>query len=255
MLLMRDYWRNLIMRGTILSAVLFAATLGGCYTTGSVGYRSGYYARGGGDVYVSTPDLVAVSPGVQVVVDYDEPVFYSDGFYWRYYNDGWYRSNNYATGWYYYERPPVAVLRIDRPYAYARYRPQGYVARSRGRYRPADPIVRDHRQPAYRSEPAVRERRDPGYRPDPVVRDHRDPGYRPDPVVRDHRDPGYRPDPADRGHREHREPADRPAPADRGHREAGPARVPPTPAPAPETRDHRTPPPARDDHRTRDHRR
>jgi hypothetical protein len=47
---------------------------------------------------VSTPDLVTVSPGVQVVADYDEPVFYTDGFYWRYTDGGWYRSNNYATG-------------------------------------------------------------------------------------------------------------------------------------------------------------
>ena len=188
------------MRGTILPAVLLAATLGGCYTTGTVGYSSGYYAGGGADVYVSTPDLVTVSPGVQVVYDYDEPVFFVDGFYWRF-NDGyWYRSNNYAAGWVYYERPPVAVLRIDRPYAYAHYRPAGYVARNRGRYQPSETIVRDHRQPAYRPEPVVRE---PVYRQDTVVRDHRDPAVRgevrgeatvrgapaPAPVVRDHREP------------------------------------------------------------------
>lgn len=209
------------MRGTILSAVLLAATLGGCYA--STGYSSGYYAGGGGEAYVSSPDLVTVSPGVQVVADYDEPVFYTDGFYWRYSNDGWYRSNNYSTGWYYYERPPVAVLRIDRPYAYRHYRPQGYVARSRGRYRPAEPIVRDHRQPqpAYRPEPVVRERREPAYRSEPVVRDHREPA------------PTYR------------------------REEAPAARAPaPAPAPTPVVRDHRAapPPPARDDGHTRDHR-
>jgi len=253
------------MRGTILSAVLFAATLGGCYTTGTVGYRSGYYAGGGGDVYVSSPDLVEVSPGVQVVADYDEPVFYTDGFYWRYSSDGWYRSNNYATGWYYYERPPVAVLQINRPYAYAHYRPQGYVARSRGRYRPAEPISRGRRQPAaqpaYRPEPA-RERGDAGYRSDPVVRDHREPTYRPAPVVRDHRDPGppSRPPtyPSDPVVRDHREAAPRPAsePVVRDHREAAPPPRPPTsaPAPAPVVRDHRAAPPANDT-RTRDHRR
>ena len=205
------------MRGTILTAVLFAATLGGCYTTGTVGYSSGYYAGGGADVYVSTPDLVTVSPGVQVVADYDEPVFYTDGFYWRYYDGYWYRSNNYATGWYYYERPPVAVLQIDRPYAYAHYRPSGSVARSRGRYQPAQPIVRDHRQPAYRPEPVVRER--PAYRSEP-------PTYRTDPVVRDHRE----------------------APV------ARPATPAPTAAPAPVVRDHRAAPPAREDTHTRDHR-
>lgn len=229
------------MRGTILTAVLFAATLGGCYTTGTVGYRSGYYARGGADVYVSTPDLVAVGPGVQVVADYDEPVFYSDGFYWRFYDGYWYRSDNYATGWYYYERPPVAVLRIERPYEYRRYRPQGYAVRSRGRYRPAEAIVRDHRQPAYRSGPVVRDHREPAYGPGPAVRDHREPAYRPEPAGRDHRaaPPVSRPP--------------TPAPSARDHRDAPPEARPP--APAPTVRDHRdAPPAAKDDQRTRDHR-
>ena len=215
------------MRGTILAAVMFAAALGGCYTTGSVGYRSGYYASGGADVYVSTPELVTVSPGVQVVYDYDEPVFFTDGFYWRFYDGYWYRSSNYATGWVYYERPPVAVLRIDRPYAYAHYRPAGYVARNRGRYQPAETIVRDHRQPAYRPEPVVRE---PVYRQDTVVRDHRDPAIRGE--VRG--EGTYRAEP----------PTARPgAPA-------------PAPAPAPVVRDHREPPPAakKDEKTTRDHR-
>jgi hypothetical protein len=205
----------LMMRRTILSAVLFAAAAGGCYTTGEVGYSAGPgYATTGGEAYVSTPDLVEVSPGVQVVADYDEPVFYSDGFYWRFYDNGWYRSNNYSTGWYFYERPPVAVLRIDRPYAYAHYRPQGYVVRNRARYRPIEPVVRDHRQ----AEPVGRER--PGYRNEPVVRDHRQaepaPVYRSnEPVVRDHR-----------------------------QGEAPAARSAPPPAPAPVVRDHRAPPPA-----------
>jgi len=185
------------MRGMILSAALAVAALGGCY--GEVGYSAGYTAApaASGEAYVATPDLVAVSPGVQVVADYDEPVFYTDGFYWRYYDGYWYRSNNYATGWYYYERPPEVVLRIDRPYAYAHYRPQGYVARNRARYRAPETIVRDHRQPppaererpAYRSEP-------PTPRPEPVVRDHREgppaergPAAAPAPVVRDHRQP------------------------------------------------------------------
>src|SRR5262252_3916424 len=108
------------MRGTILSAVLTAAALGGCYTTADVGYSPGYAAGPAPapapppDAYVAQPDMAEVSPGVQVVADYDEPVFFTDGFYWRFYNGGWYRSNNYATGWFFVDRPPVAVLRIDR---------------------------------------------------------------------------------------------------------------------------------------------
>jgi hypothetical protein len=192
------------MRGTIFGGLLFAAaaTLGGCYASGDVGYRATYASPGySGDAYAASPDLVTVSPGVQVVADYDEPVFYTDGFYWRYYNNGWYRSNNYAAGWSYYDRPPAAVLRIDRPYAYAHYRPAGYVARGNRRaYRPAEPINRGTRSTVYRPEPVARERTtvNPGTRtyqapppaatrarpaPAPVVRDHR----AAEPVVRDHR--------------------------------------------------------------------
>src|SRR5215510_430110 len=186
------------MRGTLLTVALSAAALGGCYTTGEVGYRATYVAPSA-DVYVSTPDLVTVSPGVQVVADYDEPVFYTDGFYWRFYNGGWYRSNNYATGWFFIDRPPVAVLRIDRPYAYAHYRPRGYVVRDRTRYRPPERIVvRDQRQTVYRPEPVVRGRTEVRTAPAPVVRERRDvreaprreapPARRAPPAKEDHRD-------------------------------------------------------------------
>jgi hypothetical protein len=161
------------MRASLLSAVLAVAALGGCYTSGEVGYRA-TYAGPSADVYVGTPDLVTVSPGVQVVADYDEPVFYTDGFYWRFYNGGWYRSNNYATGWFYIDRPPVTVLRIDRPYAYAHYRPRGYVSRRNVRYRPPETISRDRRSTTYRPEPVrreteLRDRREP-VRAAPVTR-------------------------------------------------------------------------------------
>lgn len=145
-----------MMRGMILAAGLFVAvSAGGCFADAQVGYTAS------ADVAVEpTPaasvDMVEVSPGVQVVADYDEPVFYSDGFYWRYYNNIWYRSGSYYSGWTYYDNPPVAVLRIDRPYAYAHYRPAGYVVRNRPRYRPA--AVREYRgpAPAYRRETVYR---------------------------------------------------------------------------------------------------
>jgi hypothetical protein len=206
------------MRGTILSAVLAAAALSGCYATGDVGYRSAYYGPTS-SVYVSTPDLVTVSPGVQVVADYDEPVFYTDGFYWRYYNNGWYRSNYYASGWSYYDRPPVAVLRIERPYAYAHYRPAGYAPAPSRRYEPPAAIVRDHR--AYGAEPVYRTSAPPAGQPaysnnGAVVRDHRT--YAP-----------AGPAPA----ATYRAPAPVPAPA------PAPAPRRAAPAPAAQTRDHR----------------
>jgi hypothetical protein len=199
------------MRGIILSAVLGAAALGGCYATGDVGYSATYASSPAPDGYAATPDLVTVQPGVQVVADYDEPVFFVDGFYWRFYDNYWYRSNNYYSGWYFYERPPVAVLRIDRPYAYTRYRPSGYVARRNVRYRPPAAIVRDRRAPVYRdSTPS----RGTVYAPPAAVRDHRSPPPAAAPVTRS-APPAARPAPA----------AER-APVVRDHRDK-------------ETRDHR----------------
>ena len=157
-----------------LCAALYACVPAG----GEVTYTSGTYVSGG--AYATTPDLVTVQPGVQVIADYDEPVFYTDGFYWRFYDGYWYRSGNYASGWVYYGGAPVRLRGIDRPYAYAHYRPNGWVARNRAPYRPAAPITRDHR--AYQPAPA--------YRPAaPAVRDHRAAPVerRPAPVVRDHR--------------------------------------------------------------------
>jgi hypothetical protein len=180
------------MRLTLLSLILGSA-LTGCLATGSADVSYG------GGVAVATPDLVEVSPGVQVVADYDDSVFYSDGFYWRNDGGGWYRSNNYAGGWVYWSAPPRAIISINEPYRYRNYRPAGYQPRH-APYRQQEPI-RDHRQPqqTYRQpEPAVRDHREPERRQpepvrnEPVVRDHREgpapaPAPAPGPVVRDHR--------------------------------------------------------------------
>ncbi len=235
-----------------LLAIVVAA--GGCYAGYSGAYVSPapvYTASVSVDTY--QPDLVDVGGGVQVVYDYHEPVFYSDNYYWRYYGNTWYRSSVYNGGWTVYNDVPYSVRRIDRPHAYARYRPSGYTPRAR-----RDPYVRDHR--SYDRG---------GYRPAPAVRDHRtyDRGYnRPAPAVRDHRtyDRGYNrpaPAPAVRDHRTYDRGYNRPAPAPavRDHRYNRPA---PAPArdyrPAPATRDHRQD--RRDSRdsrgsRTRDHRR
>jgi len=128
-----------------LAAVIFASAFAsGC--TGEVGYTTGVAGGGYG------PDLVYAAPGVQVIADYDEPIFFVDGFYWR--NDGssWYRSSYYTGGWA-YAPPPQAVLRIERPREYVHYRQQGYRARAQ-----PTPVVRDHRDNR-RFEPAPAPRR------------------------------------------------------------------------------------------------
>jgi hypothetical protein len=126
--------------------LIFAILLGtGCMGGGSASYRA--------TATVSTPmpDMVYVDNNVQVIADYDEPVFYTDGYYWRYYGNTWYRSDYYTGGWV-YASPPRALLRIERPHTYVRYRPNGYVARRPARvYRDRDDRYwrqnqRDHRR-------------------------------------------------------------------------------------------------------------
>ncbi len=114
-------------------------------------------ARTHGAVVVSQPDLVAVAPGVHVIADYGEPIFFADGVYWWYVDGYWYRSSMYTDGWVYAARPPRVILSIGDPHRYRHYRPHGYVVR----HRPA-PVHTIRR-------PAVRERHDTRRR----VRDHR----------------------------------------------------------------------------------
>ena len=93
-----------------------------------------------------------------MIADYDEPIFFSDGFYWRNYGGLWYRSTYYTGGWV-YAQPPVAVMRIDRPYMYRHYRPVGWVGRSPGQPRYVAPPPRTTTgfrgtpPPAYRGAP------------------------------------------------------------------------------------------------------
>lgn len=112
----------------ILLAVVLAAS--GCY----------------GAVVAETPDLVVAAPGVRVIADYDEPIFFVDGFYWWFYSGVWYRSATYTGGWVYVTTPPRALVRIN-PVAYRHYRPPHYVPHRRPA--PAHtirrPVVRDHR--------------------------------------------------------------------------------------------------------------
>lgn len=97
------------MRSTLFASLL---TIAACSGSGSVRYQAQY----------STPELVEIEPGVQVIADYDEPVFYSDNFYWRYDGGVWYRSRDYRRDWVRVERPTARVARIARPGAYVHYR-------------------------------------------------------------------------------------------------------------------------------------
>lgn len=125
--------------------VLAAALAAGCYA-GEIEYSGGV-----------GPDLVDVSPGVRVIADYDEPIFFADEMYWWFYDGLWYRSATYTGGWIFVPTPPLVVLNIREPFRWVHYHPRGFVA---------------HHAPV----PAHRVQRPPHHTPraqGPHIRDHR----------------------------------------------------------------------------------
>jgi hypothetical protein len=83
---------------SVLVAALALAS-GGCL--GQAHLSGGYQA--------ADPILVELQPGVWVIEDYDQPVFYADGFFWMYRDDGWYRSRDHVSGWAYVRAAPQVV--------------------------------------------------------------------------------------------------------------------------------------------------
>jgi hypothetical protein len=121
------------LRTGVLVTALALAT-GACTVRGRVS---------GTVVASSDPTLVELYPGVWVIEDYNEPVFYADGYYWLYRDDGWFRSSYHTGGWTHVVAAPQIVVRIERPRAYVRYRAApGVRVRTGPR---GNIIVRDHR--------------------------------------------------------------------------------------------------------------
>lgn len=73
---------------------------------------------------VVLPPMVVVQPGVQVVRDYDEEVFYTGGYYYVRQDGGWYRSRDHRRGWVLVPARgvPPALVRMP-PGQYRHYRP------------------------------------------------------------------------------------------------------------------------------------
>lgn len=132
---------------------IVVSLLSGCFADGSVGVRAAVVAPAPvviapAPVVVEpapppeeqpvavdeeAPDLVDVSPGVQVIYDYDEPIFFSDGFYWREENGIWFSSRSYRGGWGRYGGGvPMRFRGNFNVHAYAHYRPAGYTPRHGG---------------------------------------------------------------------------------------------------------------------------
>lgn len=76
-------------------------------------------------VFPAPPPVVVVQPGVQVVEDYDEEVFFVDNVYWVKRGPHWYRARDHRGGWVRVDAPPGALVRIT-PGRYRHYRgPKG----------------------------------------------------------------------------------------------------------------------------------
>lgn len=69
------------------------------------------------------PPLVVVQPGIQVVEDWDEEVFFTGGYYWVQRDGYWYRASSPRAAWVYVEprRVPPGLVRIP-PGHYRHYR-------------------------------------------------------------------------------------------------------------------------------------
>lgn len=75
------------------------------------------------DLPLVLPPLVTVEPGVQVVEDYREEIFFVDGYYWVRRGGYWYRAPDPHARWVYVERRvvPAAIVRIP-PGRYAHWK-------------------------------------------------------------------------------------------------------------------------------------
>ncbi len=130
-----------ILRNTLMAIVMASAGIAGS-------------GCGGAQVAVTaaSPRLVWVAPGVWVVEDYPWPVYYADGYYWRYFGGEWYRSAWYDDGFIRADVRvvPIIVVRNHRPDVYVRYRARPGTRIRIIDHRTRQPIVRDHRKPAVR---------------------------------------------------------------------------------------------------------
>ena len=82
------------------------------------------------------PPLVVVQPGVQVVSDYDQEIFFAGGYYWARRGPYWYRAADYRSRWAYVpvRRVPASLVQIP-PGRYRHWHgePPGH-ARGRGHH-------------------------------------------------------------------------------------------------------------------------
>jgi len=99
------------------------------------------------------PGVVEVEPGIWVVPNWRTQVFYSDGWYWTYYEGRWYRGSGRHSGWRVVEVHQVPQRVVTVPAGrYVQWHPPPPAAHPVG---PA--TVHPVAPPAHTVTPAVRE--------------------------------------------------------------------------------------------------
>jgi hypothetical protein len=93
--------RSTNLSRTLLVLLAFAGLLSvGCTTrVYGRGYARGYVRYSAPVVFAQAPDLVYVEPGVYVVRNYNDAVYYSDGYYWSSRGGVWYRTAHWSDPW------------------------------------------------------------------------------------------------------------------------------------------------------------
>ncbi len=96
------------------------------------------------------PPLVVVQPGVQVVEDSDDEVFFVDNVYWVRRGPRWYRSNDHRGNWVVVDGPrvPRTIVQIN-PGKYRHYKHGAVVINPPG---PGRVILKEERREDRREE-------------------------------------------------------------------------------------------------------
>ena len=101
------------------ASLLFALALGGCFIPVSDEGRGGMRAEGGASITLRLPlvlpPLTVIHPGISVVSDLDQEVFYSDGYYWVRQDSEWYHAREPHGSWSRVERGRVSPTLAQLP--------------------------------------------------------------------------------------------------------------------------------------------
>lgn len=176
---------------------------------------------------VAPTRLVVVSPGVWVVYDYPEAIFYTDDAYWWWNGGTWYRSRYADDGWVVVRVVPAPLRQVRRPQGYVHYRvgaqtrpvPRQHVRRTYVAVQPAPQRGHDNGRGRGRAAPAPRDdgRGRGRAAPPPARDDGRGRGRTAPPPARDDgRAPPPRVEPRDDGRGRGRGPSEQPGDRGRG---------------------------------------